>query len=165
MSAIRPRQSGRACHCRDQRRSHPDGGRRTLPRRPLLPVERDPREAATAEGSQGRHPAARATFSAEVLCELGRPAMTMSQTATRSLMVYGWPGNIRQLENAVERGVALSGGRSQIEATICRPKSSRRRKAASAVGHSAPRRWHGFREVHRRHRTRDDPAFARTYQR
>jgi DNA-binding NtrC family response regulator len=44
-----------------------------------------------------------------------RPTMTVSQQAMRRLMAYGWPGNVRQLENALERGVALSGGRTQIE--------------------------------------------------
>jgi two-component system response regulator AtoC len=47
--------------------------------------------------------------------EVPRPAMTVSQAAMRSLMTYGWPGNVRQLENAMERAVALSGGRSQVE--------------------------------------------------
>ncbi len=48
----------------------------------------------------------------------GGPAprpLTVSQQAMRKLMAYGWPGNVRQLENALERAVALSGGRSQIE--------------------------------------------------
>jgi DNA-binding NtrC family response regulator len=44
-----------------------------------------------------------------------RPAMTVSQQAMRQLMAYGWPGNVRQLENALERGVALGVGRTQIE--------------------------------------------------
>ena len=39
----------------------------------------------------------------------------MSQPALRCLMSYVWPGNVRQLENVIERAVALSGGRSQIE--------------------------------------------------
>jgi transcriptional regulator with PAS, ATPase and Fis domain len=30
-------------------------------------------------------------------------------------MAYAWPGNVRQLENAVERAVAFTGGRSQID--------------------------------------------------
>ena len=47
--------------------------------------------------------------------EVPRPAMTVSQAAMRSLMTYAWPGNVRQLENAMERAVALSGGRSQVE--------------------------------------------------
>ena len=47
--------------------------------------------------------------------EAPRPAMTVSQAAMRTLMTYGWPGNVRQLENAMERAVALSGGRNQIE--------------------------------------------------
>jgi DNA-binding NtrC family response regulator len=44
-----------------------------------------------------------------------RGPMTVSQKAMRQLMAYGWPGNVRQLENALERAVALSGGREQIE--------------------------------------------------
>jgi DNA-binding NtrC family response regulator len=49
--------------------------------------------------------------------ELGppRPTMTVSQQAMRRLMAYEWPGNVRQLENALERAVALSAGRTQIE--------------------------------------------------
>jgi transcriptional regulator with PAS, ATPase and Fis domain len=30
-------------------------------------------------------------------------------------MSYPWPGNVRQLENAAERAIALLGGRSTIE--------------------------------------------------
>ena len=41
--------------------------------------------------------------------------MTVSQAAMRALMTHSWPGNVRQLENAMERAVALSGGRTQIE--------------------------------------------------
>ena len=47
--------------------------------------------------------------------EVGRPVMTVSQAAMRSLMTNAWPGNVRQLENAMERAVALSGSRTQIE--------------------------------------------------
>ena len=38
----------------------------------------------------------------------------LSQGAMRALMAYSWPGNVRQLENAIERGVALSVGRTEI---------------------------------------------------
>src|SRR3954452_3850954 len=51
-----------------------------------------------------------------------RAVMTISQPATRALMAYAWPGNIRQLENAIERAVALSGGRAQIEAEDLPPE-------------------------------------------
>lgn len=38
----------------------------------------------------------------------------VSQSAMRSLMAFEWPGNVRQLENAVERAVTLSIGREEI---------------------------------------------------
>jgi DNA-binding NtrC family response regulator len=42
-------------------------------------------------------------------------AMTVSQEAMRRLMSFHWPGNVRQLENTVERAVAIGAGRSQID--------------------------------------------------
>ncbi len=42
---------------------------------------------------------------------------TISQDAMRRLMAYQWPGNVRQLENAIERAVAMSAGRGQIDMT------------------------------------------------
>jgi len=47
--------------------------------------------------------------------ELGRAPATMSQEALRRLMAHDWPGNVRQLENAVERALAFSQGRPQLE--------------------------------------------------
>ncbi len=39
---------------------------------------------------------------------------TLTQDTLRVLMSYSWPGNIRQLENAVEHAVALSGAEREI---------------------------------------------------
>jgi DNA-binding NtrC family response regulator len=75
-------------------------------------------------------------FLQKFCAELNRPAMTVSQTAMRALMAYSWPGNIRQLENATERAVALSGGRSQIEASDLTPEiqhASEETPAATAL--------------------------------
>ena len=48
------------------------------------------------------------------LAKFESPA-TVSQEAMRRLMSYQWPGNVRQLENAVERAVAFGSGRNQID--------------------------------------------------
>jgi len=39
---------------------------------------------------------------------------TISQATLRTLMDYSWPGNIRQLENAIEHAVAMSGRSMEI---------------------------------------------------
>jgi DNA-binding NtrC family response regulator len=41
--------------------------------------------------------------------------VSVAQDAMRRLMSYGWPGNVRQLENAIERALAMIGSRTQIE--------------------------------------------------
>jgi DNA-binding NtrC family response regulator len=48
--------------------------------------------------------------------------VTMSQEALRVLMSYEWPGNVRQLENVVERALAFSQGRPQIEVSDLGPE-------------------------------------------
>jgi two-component system response regulator PilR (NtrC family) len=46
----------------------------------------------------------------------------VSQGAMRALMAYSWPGNVRQLENAVERAVALCGNRAEIDVSDLPPE-------------------------------------------
>ena len=46
----------------------------------------------------------------------------ISQSAMRALMAYAWPGNVRQLENAVERAVALGAGRKEIDSADLPPE-------------------------------------------
>ncbi|AFL88255.1 response regulator with CheY-like receiver, AAA-type ATPase, and DNA-binding domains [Terriglobus roseus DSM 18391] len=42
--------------------------------------------------------------------ENGFELRTLSPDALRAMLDYDWPGNVRELENAMERGVVLSGG-------------------------------------------------------
>jgi DNA-binding NtrC family response regulator len=48
--------------------------------------------------------------------------ITVSQGAMRVLMAYSWPGNVRQLENAIERAIALSSGRTDVDVTDLPPE-------------------------------------------
>jgi DNA-binding NtrC family response regulator len=43
-----------------------------------------------------------------------RGRVTLAQDAQQALMAFDWPGNVRQLENVIERTFALSPGRAQI---------------------------------------------------
>jgi DNA-binding NtrC family response regulator len=51
----------------------------------------------------------------------GSQVPAVSQEAMRRLMAYAWPGNVRQLENAIERALAMLGSRTQIEASDLPP--------------------------------------------
>ena len=68
-----------------------------------------------------------------------KPAtLSISQQAMRCLMAYAWPGNVRQLENAIERAVALSGGRSQIETSDLTPDIQQASTAGAAPDVNLP---------------------------
>jgi DNA-binding NtrC family response regulator len=67
--------------------------------------ERNAGGESEALGDRGRASADRGTAAPQ----------TVSQEGMRRLMAYHWPGNVRQLENAIERAVAFTMGRSQID--------------------------------------------------
>ncbi|MCC7196391.1 MAG: hypothetical protein IT356_12630, partial [Gemmatimonadaceae bacterium] len=64
----------------------------------------------------------------------GRSPLAVSQEAMRALMAYGWPGNVRQLENAIERAVAFGAGRGQIDVDDLPPEIASARNEATAPG-------------------------------
>src|SRR3989449_461416 len=67
-----------------------------------------------------------------------RPPMTVSQEAMRQLMSYQWPGNVRQLENAIERATAFTVGRSQIDAADLPPEIQNAQEPALSSSVSLP---------------------------
>jgi two-component system response regulator PilR (NtrC family) len=66
------------------------------------------------------------------------PELSISQQAMRCLMSYAWPGNVRQLENVIERAVALSGGRTQIETSDLTPELQQATRSAAAFQLNLP---------------------------
>jgi DNA-binding NtrC family response regulator len=67
-----------------------------------------------------------------------RPPLTVSQEAMRRLMSYAWPGNVRQLENAVERAVAFGAGRSQIDVLDLPPEVQQAQEAVVPTAVALP---------------------------
>ena len=44
-----------------------------------------------------------------------RTGVVFTQEAMRQMMAFDWPGNVRQLQNLIERALALTPGRTQID--------------------------------------------------
>src|SRR5258706_6595440 len=66
--------------------------------------------------------------------KLGKHVSSVSEEAMRRLTNYSWPGNIRELQNIIERAVILSPGKTLVIADELRappsiPSSSRREEA------------------------------------
>src|SRR5947208_9726754 len=49
-------------------------------------------------------------FLRQFACSAGRPAPRLSTQSAQVLQAYGWPGNIRELRNMMERAVLLATG-------------------------------------------------------
>jgi DNA-binding NtrC family response regulator len=66
------------------------------------------------------------------------PRVTVSQEGMRLLMAYQWPGNVRQLENAIERAVAFTAGRSQIDVDDLPAEVQQAKETAAASSVTLP---------------------------
>ncbi|HXW91933.1 MAG TPA: sigma-54 dependent transcriptional regulator [Terriglobales bacterium] len=66
----------------------------------------------------------------------GKNIAQLNRDSLEALCVYDWPGNVRQLENAVERAVALESG-DQLRVEIPAEKTKARAMAAGAQGSGA----------------------------
>jgi two-component system, NtrC family, response regulator PilR len=66
----------------------------------------------------------------------GRSILRVNRASLETLCGYEWPGNVRQLENAIERAVALETGEElRVELPAERPKA--RAAAAGAAGNGS----------------------------
>src|SRR5688572_6615773 len=72
-------------------------------------------------------------FVQRLSADQGRGTATVSQDAMRKLMAHGWPGNVRQLENAVERALAFSQGRGQIDVQDLSPEIQNQTASAETI--------------------------------
>jgi len=74
---------------------------------------------------------------------LGQPRLAIDNEALARLSAYGWPGNIRELENVLETAAIMSGGATinvaAIPARIVNPKA----ESARFIDHGTPFRHIG----------------------
>jgi len=49
-------------------------------------------------------------FLAEMAAAMGRPGMRMDAAAEQAVLNYAWPGNVREMENIIQRAVILASG-------------------------------------------------------
>jgi two-component system, NtrC family, response regulator PilR len=62
----------------------------------------------------------------------GKNILRISDETIAALLSYDWPGNVRQLENTIERGVAMEGG--EILNVVAPEERSKARAAAASMG-------------------------------
>ena len=65
--------------------------------------------------------------------DLGEPALRMSPDAEQRLSAYAFPGNVRELENILERAVALSEGAVIQASDLMLPQASASTPAATPI--------------------------------
>jgi len=78
-------------------------------------------------------------FLKKYVAAAGKSITRISDRSLEQLQQYDWPGNVRQLENTIERAVALEGGSElRVETPQERPRA---RAAAAAGADGMPRSW------------------------
>lgn len=77
----------------------------------------------------------------------GKRIVGLTEGALHALQTYDWPGNIRELENMIERGIILVGNEQRIDLTNLFPSMSLADRTGSRPEPSAPAGRHGARTL------------------
>ncbi|MDP2828837.1 MAG: sigma-54 dependent transcriptional regulator [Sulfuricellaceae bacterium] len=72
----------------------------------------------------------------------GRSGITLSTAAERQLTQYGWPGNIRELENVIQRALILASGKEIEPAHLYLPVFAEKGKADEPVDMASVKKAH-----------------------
>ena len=124
-AARRPRQVDVRVIAATNRDLEREVARGALPRGPLLPPQRRADRAARRCASGARTSRCSPTHFLQRVRRERRPSRSelIAATLHRALLRYAWPGNIRELENAIERGVLLAQDAALAEEAL--PQNSR----------------------------------------
>ncbi|MFO0680716.1 MAG: sigma-54 dependent transcriptional regulator [Sandaracinus sp.] len=74
---------------------------------------------------------------AEVCAEIGHAPLTLDESARRAVLAHDWPGNIRELRNALERGAIVSSGNAIDAASLAIEPAAMAARAPSASATAA----------------------------
>lgn len=97
-----------------------------------------PLEVPPLRARRGDVPQLATFFLAQYATRFGKRVESISPETMARLVAYDWPGNIRELQNVIERAVVLAPGPVlELEDEVLRPSSARERLAPVAA--SGPR--------------------------
>ena len=112
--------------------------RRALPRRPLLPPQRRQAEAPAAARAARGNPAADRALPAAILGGAQEGPADARRRDLEFLLLYAWPGNVRQLVNEVRRLVALSEADGTVSPALLSPEIQASRRTVKVAPGDEP---------------------------
>ena len=128
-----PDHRGRPRRRRHQRQRRTAGGGRTVPRGPVLPAQRGPATLPPLRERREEIPPLVQHYLRKYCDEQKKGRLTISDETLEYLLLFSWPGNVRQLANEVRRMVALAEPDSTLTPALLSPEIQASRRTLPAI--------------------------------